>query len=132
MPYRDDVEFGLLIGTNCPKAIKLREIISGSDDVPYGIWTDLGWDIVGRVCKSPLDEELLKKSDASQSNRTTTDKLSDISEVQNEHNDANQAATFVIESRAREVISPAQVNEIFERDHDRAVVKQQSLSVQRG
>lgn len=65
MPYRDDVEFGLLIGTNCPKAIKLREIISGSDDVPYGIWTDLGWDIVGRVCKSPLDEELLKKSDAS-------------------------------------------------------------------
>lgn len=60
MPYRDDVEFGLLIGTNSPKAIKLREIISGC-----GIWTDLGWDIVGRVCKSPLDEELLKKSDAS-------------------------------------------------------------------
>ena len=27
MPYRDDIEVGLLIGTNCPKAIKPREVI---------------------------------------------------------------------------------------------------------
>ena len=34
MPYRKDLEVGLLIGTNCPRAIKPREIIPGSDNDP--------------------------------------------------------------------------------------------------
>ena len=49
MPYRDDIEVGLLIGTNCPKAIKPREVIPGADHDPYGIKTDLGWGIIGSV-----------------------------------------------------------------------------------
>ena len=35
MPYRKDLEVGLLIGTNCPRAIKPREIIPDSDNDPY-------------------------------------------------------------------------------------------------
>ena len=34
MPNRSDLEVGLLIGTNCPKAIKPREVIPGSVDDP--------------------------------------------------------------------------------------------------
>ena len=48
MPYRDDIEVGLLIGTNCPKAIKPREVIPGADHDQYGIKTDLGWGIICR------------------------------------------------------------------------------------
>lgn len=42
MPYREDVQVGMLIGTNCTKAIKLREVIPGGDNDSYGIKTDLG------------------------------------------------------------------------------------------
>ena len=49
MPYRQDVKVGLLIGTDCTKAIKPREVIPGADKDPYGIRTDLGWGIIGRV-----------------------------------------------------------------------------------
>ena len=53
MPYRGDLEVGLLIETNSPKAIKPRQVIPGVDKDPSGIKTDLAWGIVGRVCKSP-------------------------------------------------------------------------------
>ena len=51
--YRSDntlftgVEIGLLIGINCIRAIKPKEIISGGDDKPYAQRTILGWGIVG-------------------------------------------------------------------------------------
>lgn len=31
MPYREDVQVGMLIGTNCTKAIKPREVIPGGE-----------------------------------------------------------------------------------------------------
>ncbi|KAK3702243.1 hypothetical protein QZH41_016771 [Actinostola sp. cb2023] len=61
MPYRKDVEVGLLIGTNCVRAVKPREVIPGKDDDPYGIRTELGWGIVGRVCKQVMDESKFRK-----------------------------------------------------------------------
>ena len=104
MPYREDVQVGILIGTNCTKAIKPREVIPGGDNDPYGIKTDLGWGIVGRVCKSTPDEDLEELSE-SWANRIVI----------------NEDATFAMESRAKEIINPAQINEMFERDfHERA------------
>lgn len=38
---------GILIGYNCPQALIPRETITGRDDEPYAIKTDLGWSIVG-------------------------------------------------------------------------------------
>ncbi|KAK3734390.1 hypothetical protein QZH41_006201 [Actinostola sp. cb2023] len=113
MPYRKDVEVGLLIGTNCVRAVKPREVIPGKDDDPYGIRTELGWGIVGRVCKQVMD------------GTDTTDRWSNNTSV-------DKASTeFSVESQAREVISPAQVREMFERDfHERVEPKSlQSLSV---
>ena len=112
IPYREDVQVGMLIGTNSPKAIKLRAVIPGGDNDPYGIKTDLGWGIVERVCKSPPDEEL---------SESWVNKIV-----------INEDATFAVESRAKEIISPAHAKEMSERDfHERTEQKNPSaLSVE--
>ena len=42
LPYLNDAYVGLLIGANCNKAIKPREVIPGADDHPYAVRTTLG------------------------------------------------------------------------------------------
>ena len=113
MPYQGDLEVGLLIGTNCPKAIKPRQVIPGADNDPYGIKTDLGWGIVGRVCKSPDHKE---EPSASWANKIIT----------------REEATFTVEHRAKEILSPACVKQMFERDFHETTGKRNSptLSVE--
>lgn len=47
MPPLQDCDVGLLIGYNCSRAMAPRKVIVGKDEEPYGIYTDLGWSIVG-------------------------------------------------------------------------------------
>ena len=103
MPYRDDIEVGLLIGTNCPKAIKPREVIPGADHDPYGIKTDLGWGIIGRVCKTPPGD--YEDSPGSWTNRIVS----------------REETSFALETRTKEIISPACVKQMFERDFQEIV-----------
>lgn len=42
MPPLLSCDVGLLIGYNCPRAIKPRLIIDGTDNEPYAVLTDLG------------------------------------------------------------------------------------------
>ena len=49
MPYREDIEVGLLIGTNCMRAIKPTEVIPGREDDPNAKKTALGWGFIGIV-----------------------------------------------------------------------------------
>jgi len=58
MPYNDNLDVGLLLGINCARAIKPREIIPGSDDDPYAKRTALGWGVIGMVspCASECEE----------------------------------------------------------------------------
>lgn len=49
-----DCEVGLLIGYNCPRALAPRQVITGGNEEPYAVRTDLGWSIVG--CSSPCLE----------------------------------------------------------------------------
>ena len=49
MKPQDDVEIGLLIGANCPRAIKPHEVIPGTDDDPNTVRTSLGWGIIGSI-----------------------------------------------------------------------------------
>lgn len=44
-----DCEVGLLIGYNCSRAMTPRQVITGGDEEPYAIRTDLGWSIVGGI-----------------------------------------------------------------------------------
>jgi len=41
-PYQSGIDVGLLIGCNCPRAIKPREVILGKGDDPYAVRTLLG------------------------------------------------------------------------------------------
>lgn len=57
-PYQKDVEIGILIGSDCPRAIMPREIIPGEDDSPYALRSDLGWGIIGKIYPNPLAEKM--------------------------------------------------------------------------
>ena len=120
MPYRADIEVGILIGTNCPQAVKPREIIPGGDEDPYGIRTDLGWGIVGRVCKSPLDDT--DDCDQTWANRILT-RETDLEST---------PPHFTVETRAKEVVTPSRVREMFELDFVERSADQQygTLSVE--
>ena len=59
LPLQEDMEIGILMGCNCPKALKLQEVILGRDEDPYAIRTLLGWGIIGPIVptNSTSDEE---------------------------------------------------------------------------
>ena len=42
-PYQSDIDIGILIGSDCPRAIMPREVIPGGDESPYALRSDLGW-----------------------------------------------------------------------------------------
>ena len=42
-----DIEVGLLIGLNCPNALRPGEIVYGEDSDPYAVRSVLGWYING-------------------------------------------------------------------------------------
>ena len=98
-PYQPDVDVGILIGCNCPGALKPREVILGKGDDPYAIRTLLGWGIIG-----PIQENT---DDPARCNRIVT---CDISASK----PSNHA--FSVESRGKEVINPAAVKKMLEAD----------------
>ena len=55
MPLNEALEVGLLIGLNCPRAIKHLDVIPGKEDDPYAKKTALGWGVIGAV--RPLTNE---------------------------------------------------------------------------
>ena len=62
-------DVGLLIGYNCPRALTPRQVLTGKDNEPYAILTDLGWSIVG--CSTPCVDE----TDSSLCHRVTVKEL---------------------------------------------------------
>ena len=62
--YEENMEIGLLIGCNCPRAIKPTDVICGKGDEPYAVRTLLGWSIVGPVAMldTPSEEHALESS----------------------------------------------------------------------
>ncbi|XP_006817261.1 uncharacterized protein LOC102809485, partial [Saccoglossus kowalevskii] len=92
-PFRKDIEIGLLIGMNCPRALKPREVIPGDDDDPYAVRTDLGWGVIG-VMNSPDYD------------------LSSYCQVINTE---GKRCHFTYRTQVKE-ISPLQVNKMFEQD----------------
>ena len=55
-PYQNDAEIGILIGSDCPRAIMPREIIPGEDDSPYALRSNLGWGNIGKISQPPSGE----------------------------------------------------------------------------
>ncbi|KAL9954295.1 hypothetical protein ACROYT_G041814, partial [Oculina patagonica] len=105
-PYDENVEIGLLIGCNCPKAIKPTEVIRGKSEEPYAVRTLLGWSIVGPVATSdtPLDDHALDST----CNRIIA------REVIPETSDSQ--LSFVFNGKTKEVINPSAISQMFELD----------------
>ena len=77
-PYHHDIEVGLLIGSNCSRAIMPREIVAGRDNEPYAQKTELGWGVIGNVSRSRRDLEENEREPAHVTHRTVTRSASDF------------------------------------------------------
>ncbi|KAK3746501.1 hypothetical protein QZH41_001764 [Actinostola sp. cb2023] len=55
-PYEEKRRLGILIGSNCVRAIKPREVVPGNANDPYAIRTVLGWGIVGAMFERDFSE----------------------------------------------------------------------------
>ena len=97
---KEDIDVGLLIGANCIRAIKPREIIPGDDD-PYAKKTALGWGIVGRVTSnnSEVDSDICV-------NRIVTREVFPAERL--------TQCNFVLRTQIKEVLNPVQINRMFE------------------
>ena len=123
MPYRHDVEVGLLIGSNCTRAIVPREVIPGILDEPYALRTDLGWGIVGRVSWCPdYDGDLFGVT-----NRIIAREVSE-SGVPPTVQSGNRRCLFTLGTRTKEVLNPFQINEMFEMDFSERLTGTRTLS----
>ncbi|XP_072172537.1 uncharacterized protein [Diadema setosum] len=108
MPYNRSLEVSLLIGNNCPRAIRPREVVAGGEDDPYGMRTALGWGIVGRICKTLRDEE---------------EAVCHRIQVHDAY------SHFVRPSKAKEVFSPQTILNALERDFNDTEKGQAPFSV---
>ena len=118
MPYRDDVDVGLLIGVNCARAIKPCEVIPGSDEDPYAKRTNLGWGVIGTI---NLDKHVEDDGHCS-CNRIISREIGEGS--------SRTVSHFVMKTQFKEVFGPTQVNRMFELDFNETIRDDQALSFQ--
>ena len=122
MPYQHDIEVGLLIGSNCSRAIMPREIIpAGPDDGPYAQRTDLGWGIIGNITRSKqglIDNQGYEHI----THRVISRNVADTSCLY------QKTCHFSIKSTTKEVINPAQVRQMMESDFSENGSTNQPLS----
>ena len=90
LPLQKDMEVGLLIGCNCPKAIKPRDVILGEEDEPYAVRTHAS-----------------QEGDA----LTTCHRV-----VTYEIGSKRLDSRFAFDARTKEVINPSDVRRMFEID----------------
>ena len=115
-PYQNNLQVGLLIGSNCPNAIKPKQVIPGRSSDPYAIRTLLGWGIIGPVTGSTTTE--------------VSDVLCHRVAVKEICSEELPSHSFVVEARVKEIISPEAVKRMFERDFNEGKhVAQQTLSM---
>lgn len=106
-PYQDDVDVGILIGCNCPRAIKPREVILGKGDDPYAVRTLLGWCIIGPVIPHQNAQEDGDESDVATCNRIMSHEIG---------SDIPTNLNFIPKIQTKEEINPFAVKKMFEAD----------------
>ena len=93
---------GVLIGCNCPKAIKPREVITGKGDEPYAVRSLLGWAVIGPVTpKSECGEDEIS------CNRIVTKEIGTPNPTR---------CNFIVSPQVKETINPSAVTQMFEQD----------------
>ena len=119
-PYQHDISVGLLIGANCAKAIKPREVIPGGDDDPYAVRTTLGWGVIGIM--NPTTGECQDNTHCS-CNRIVS------REIQDSGTRLKTTSHLVVKTQAKEVFAPAQLSKMLELDFRETSKEEQTLSL---
>ena len=104
MPFREDLEVGILIGTNCTRAIKPREIIPGKDDDPYAKRTALVWGIIGIVNRNNNEED------------ESEHLCHRILSLQVKPNLERKRCHFAFKTQVKEILNPLQLKRMLEQD----------------
>ena len=117
MPYRENIEVGLLIGTNCIRAIKPIEVIPGKEDDPYAKKTALGWGVIGVVNLNNHQEEdssdcLCRRTVSLEVNPSTNKMM----------------CHFAFKTEVKEILNPFQVTKMFEQEFNETKKEGQVLS----
>ena len=119
MPYREDMRVDLLIGSDCPRVIVPREVITGSCNDPYALRTELGWGMVGKVESCSEDDDDV----FGVINRIVTREVAVVGS-----GDERKFCHFTLETKAKEIINPFQIKEVFEMDFSEKSVDNDKLS----
>ena len=101
-PKQNNVEVGLLIGCNCPKALKPKRVIVRNNSDPCAVKTELGWGIIAPGSPSFLDDQ----EDVSTCHRIVTCKIG-IEKLDKR---------FIVDRKIREGINPFEVRRMFKMD----------------
>ena len=118
MPPVQDCEIGLLIGYNYPQALAPRSCITGKDNQPFAIETDLGCSVVGctATCEDTGDAIGL-------SHKVITTKVPEELRLSEEAFDVPegnllvpQEVCFAYQTKIKEVMNLSRVLEMFEQD----------------
>ena len=97
-PHMENIKVGLLVGTNCPKAIEPKDYIASQNGGPFTVLTFAGWTIVGPLHKSHDAYEV-------DCNRIA---------VQEVGVDKPSEHYFVIENSVKEIVTPKNLIKMFE------------------
>lgn len=108
MPYDQTIDVSILIGNDCPRAIRPRQVVTGGEDDPYAQKSLLGWGIIGKVCLTS------ESSDAVTCHKTAS----------------RESVKFATPTSAKEVLCPQKVIETLEKDFADENMGEQSLSVE--
>ena len=112
LPIQDDMVVGVLIGCNCPKALKPRDVIPGGEDDPYAIKTSLGWGILGPANLPEHD------------NGFTCHRIVAASDG------SNRSVKFVTKEQTKEIIDPEVIKAMFQQDFSEKECGDAALSLE--
>ncbi|KAL6472372.1 hypothetical protein MHYP_G00185600 [Metynnis hypsauchen] len=115
-----DCDVGLLIGYNCSQALLPREIVSGKDDEPFAVRTDLGWSIVGRV------NPCVDYGDAIGSSHRII--VKQVTPSLQSSSDLTNQVQYICRTQVKEVIVPTDVLKVLESDFNERNVEDAHFS----
>ncbi len=110
IPYQHDANVGLLIGSNCSKAIMPQDVIPGHNNEPYAQRTVLGWGIVGNVSKSKRTTDECEDEAVHVTHRIMSRCPGDVDVS------CPKTCYFSVRTTVKEVITPNQIRQMMESD----------------
>ena len=100
-PQLPNAKIGLLIGSNCPKALEPIDVLASEDGGPFAIKTFAGWAVVGPLYMCNDEHPTVN-----------CHRVAAMEVCSGRHLDHH----FMVENKVREIVSPQVLNKMFELD----------------